>query len=94
MKILGCTENGYFWSSKVLTQWCFLWSMSEKMQKTDFFLWGSYPPEKPPKGVNEKNGNGLKTPLSPHFLEKISTLSTLKLFISFQNFFTFFRFSP
>jgi hypothetical protein len=44
-----------------------------------------------PKGVIEKNGKGLKTPLSTHISSKISTLSFLKLFILFQN--TYFDFS-
>ena len=39
----------------------------------------------PPKGVIEKNLNVPKTPLSPNFWLKISTLSSLKLFISFPN---------
>ena len=48
----------------------------------------------PPKGVIEKNLNVPKTPLSPNFWLKISTLSSLKLFISFPNtYFDFFIFS-
>ena len=52
----------------------------------------------PPKGVIEKNLNVPKTLISPNFWLRISTLSSLKLFISFPNiyfdFFHFFIFSP
>ena len=69
-----CSLSGVFFGPRV-----------KKCKKRNFFLWGSDQPEEPPKGVKEKNGNGIKNPLSPHFLEKISTLSFRKLFISIQN---------
>ena len=55
-----------------------------KMQKNGQILWGSSPPEKPPKGVNEKNGNGLKTPLYPHFLEKNKHTFLQEFIFNFQ----------
>ena len=64
----------------------------KKCKERNYFLWGSYPPEKPTKGVKKKHGNGLKTPLSP--LDQLFCFIKKNDFwgnIGFLKFFRFFR---
>ena len=57
----------------------------DECKKTEFSEMRGRGGPGPPKGVIEKNLNVPKTPLSPKFWLKISTLSSLKLFISLPN---------